>query len=98
MEILQDFGVFIYGVCKSFLGISSFLLSVYLILYFIARFLVCGNSKSDFKTFKRTFNEFCMNYLKALNEISYAHLNTAKLWAETRILRNNKLRKDRNIR
>lgn len=98
MEILKDFGLFLYGILKGAISTFSTLLIMYLVVFLIAKVACCSNSKSDYKQFKKNFNSACMNFMKALYEISVASLDSAKLWAENKILRNKEKRRNRVYR
>lgn len=93
MEILSDFGMLVYNTFKSFVSLGVVLGTLYFIFYFIFRFFCCGNSKSDYKRFRKSFNNTATNYAEALRELSVAHLDSAKLHAERIIARNNEKRK-----
>lgn len=97
MEILKDFGILLYTVLKNIISAGSSLFILYLTIYVIVRCILLGNSKSDFKQFRKSFNTGCIRYAQAFAEISKAHLDSAKLWAEIHIRRNDQERK-RNIR
>lgn len=94
MEILNDFGLFLYGILKGAISTFTTLLIMYLVVFLIAKVVCCG-SKSDYKQFKKNFNSACMNFMKALYEISVASLDSAKLWAENKILKNKEKRRNR---
>lgn len=98
MEILKDFGMLIYNVLKGIINTGSSLLILYLVIYVVVRCILLGNSKSDFKQFRKSFNTGCINYARAFAEISKAHFDSAKLWAEMHIARNSARRKENNIR
>ena len=98
MEILKDFGMFIYGICKGVISLGEFLLIVYFLVYFFIRIVACGNNKSDYKKFRKTFNGACMNFIAAFYEISTAALDSSKLYAEEIILHNREKRKNRVYR
>lgn len=95
MAILSDFGLFLYGLLKSAINTGFGLFMFYLILHCILRFLACGNNKSTYKQFRKHFNEGIMNYIIAFAEMSKAHLDSAKLWAENKIRSNNERRRSR---
>lgn len=95
MEILADFGMFAYNICKGFINLGVMLLTIYVFLYFLFRIVACGNSKSDYKQFRKKFNGTCMNYMTALHEISSVHLDSVKLWAEEKTLENKDRRRNR---
>ena len=98
MEILADFGMLLYGALKSFINTAISLGIFYFILQFVIRYVICGNSQSDYKSFRKLSNAACLNYIKALGEFSRAHLDSAKLWADKRIHRNNLERKERSLK
>lgn len=95
MEILKDFGLFIYDIAKGFIELGVGLLTVYIIFYFLMKMIACGRSKSDYKKFRKSFNGACMNYVNAFYEISVASLDSAKLWAENKLLKNKETRRNR---
>lgn len=94
MEILMDFINTLYDIFKIFLHLGTSLAVIYIVFYFILKIICCGNTKSDYKQLRKSVNGGCMNYAKAFYEISVAHLDSAKLYAENILLRNRTKRKN----
>lgn len=94
MIILADFGMFAYEILKHWISLISSLATIYVIFYFIFWALACG-SKSDHKQLRKTFNTGVMNLVKSMTEITYACLDSAKLWSEEKIIRNENRRQNR---
>lgn len=95
MEFLKDVGMFLYGLVKSGVNFVFFWFLVYVLIHLFGKFIVSGGNKSKYKEFKKYVQEGLMNYSKAFCELSWAHLDSAKLWTEEKILKNKEKRKNR---
>jgi hypothetical protein len=85
MEGLPDILIFLYELMKKAISAGFFLLMCYIVFYGLLKIICCGNNKSEYKQFRKTFNTMCMNFLKSLYELSIAALDTAKTWSRDKI-------------
>lgn len=80
-----QFTDFIFGICGRIINFCIGWGLFFGLCYFICRYLVCGNDKSELKEIREMFGSAIKNCVESFKIVMPAVKESAKCWAEEKI-------------